>query len=153
MAKLRRQNTHLLYDSQEGPMIHSGAVVAAGISQGKSTTFNKDFKIFESFRDDHEKRDFVVGGAAAGVSAAFGAPIGIQLINLQLFFTQTNNHLISIRWCSLFPGRSRKFLEPITNLACILCICYQFVHTKRHLVRLSRYKNVRIPWSIQFGKI
>lgn len=57
-------------------MIHCGAVVAAGISQGKSTTFKKDFKIFKYFREDHEKRDFVCGGAAAGVSAAFGAPVG-----------------------------------------------------------------------------
>lgn len=65
-------------------MIHSGAVVAAGVSQGKSTTFKRDFKLFRYFREDHEKRDFVAGGAAAGVSAAFGAPVG----KIQLFFSR-----------------------------------------------------------------
>jgi len=61
---------------KEGPMIHTGAVIAAGVSQGRSTTFGRDFHMFEMFRTDHEKRDFVAGGAAAGVAAAFGSPVG-----------------------------------------------------------------------------
>lgn len=64
-------------------MIHSGAVVAAGISQGKTTSLSKDFHFFNYFREDHEKRDFVSGGAAAGVAAAFGAPMGGVLFSLE----------------------------------------------------------------------
>lgn len=47
---------------KEGPMIHCGSVIAAGVSQGKSTTFRKDLNIFQCFREDKEKRDFVSAG-------------------------------------------------------------------------------------------
>lgn len=55
---------------KEGPMVHSGAVVANTVC-AKQT------------RDDKQKRDFVTCGAAAGVCTAFSSPIGGILFSLE----------------------------------------------------------------------
>lgn len=68
---------------KEGPFVHCGAVVAAGISQGRCTSLSFDTGIFRSFRNDRDKRDFVSAGASAGVACAFGAPIGGLLFALE----------------------------------------------------------------------
>jgi len=65
-----------------GPMVHLGAICGAGFSQG-SKTLRADFRFNRNFRSDHDKRDFVSMGAAAGASAAFGAPIGGTLLSLE----------------------------------------------------------------------
>lgn len=66
-------------------MIHAGAVAGAAMSQGKSAAFGFDtsWTKFQDLRNDRSKRDFVTFGSAAGVAAAFSAPIGGVLFTLE----------------------------------------------------------------------
>ena len=69
---------------REGPMIHSGAIVGVVVSQGKTRFLNNFYKKYLSaFRNDQAKREFITCGAAGGVAAAFGAPIGGVLFVLE----------------------------------------------------------------------
>ena len=68
----------------EGPMAHIGASVAAMLSQGKSSLLGCGLALpSATFRLDSSKREFVVCGAAAGVSAAFNAPAGAVIFAIE----------------------------------------------------------------------
>ncbi|XP_034029023.1 chloride transport protein 6 [Thalassophryne amazonica] len=95
-----------LFVGKEGPMIHSGAIVGAGLPQFQSITFKKIRFDFPYFRSDRDKRDFVSAGAAAGVAAAFGAPIGGTLFSLEEGSSFWNQ---ALTWKVLFCSMSAAF--------------------------------------------
>ncbi len=112
---------------KEGPMIHTGAIIAAGVSQGKATSmaWSWDGGGLKSFRNDREKRDFVSAGAAAGVGAAFSAPIGgvmfsleegssfwNQEVTIRTFFCSTIATFTLSFFISGFAGSWGSFLNP-----------------------------------------
>eukprot|EP01031_Cornospumella_fuschlensis_P028872 gene28872-34846_t len=70
---------------KEGPMIHAGSIIGAAVSQGNtiSVGFDTSWNLFQDLRNDYTKRDYVTYGAAAGVAAAFRAPIGGILFTLE----------------------------------------------------------------------
>eukprot|EP01113_Clastostelium_recurvatum_P036591 TRINITY_DN5244_c0_g1_i3.p1 TRINITY_DN5244_c0_g1~~TRINITY_DN5244_c0_g1_i3.p1 ORF type:complete len:296 (+),score=36.11 TRINITY_DN5244_c0_g1_i3:165-1052(+) len=67
----------------EGPMFHIGSMVGAALSQAKSKTIGFNLKSFWRYQNDRDKRDFISCGAAAGIAAAFGAPIGGVLFAME----------------------------------------------------------------------
>ena len=62
---------------KEGPLAHIGACIGAIVCQ-------IPIRGFACLRDDVHKRQLIAAGASAGVSAAFGAPIGGALFSYEI---------------------------------------------------------------------
>ncbi|KAH7441661.1 hypothetical protein KP509_03G047600 [Ceratopteris richardii] len=68
---------------KEGPLVHTGSCIASLLSQGGSKRYGLTWQWLRYFKNDRDRRDLVTCGAAAGVSAAFRAPVGGVLFALE----------------------------------------------------------------------
>nr|GEW30668.1 chloride channel protein CLC-c-like [Tanacetum cinerariifolium] len=68
---------------KEGPMVHTGACIANLLGQGGSKKYHLTWNWLRFFKNDRDRRDLITCGAAAGVAAAFRAPVGGVLFALE----------------------------------------------------------------------
>ncbi|GLT44507.1 hypothetical protein SLA2020_183980 [Shorea laevis] len=68
---------------KEGPMVHTGACIASLLGQGGSRKYHLTWRWLRHFKNDRDRRDLITCGAAAGVAAAFRAPVGGVLFALE----------------------------------------------------------------------
>eukprot|EP00041_Stephanoeca_diplocostata_P021223 m.489642 g.489642 ORF g.489642 m.489642 type:complete len:885 (-) comp21770_c0_seq1:2817-5471(-) len=98
----------------EGPMIHMGGMVGAGLSQGRSSTIGFETSMFDRFRNVKDRRDFITCGVACGVAAAFGSPVGGLLFAMEevaSFWSQ------QLGWMIFFGCMCAVFTTDIMNSA------------------------------------
>ncbi|XP_029344570.1 H(+)/Cl(-) exchange transporter 7-like isoform X1 [Acyrthosiphon pisum] len=70
---------------KEGPLIHIGAMVGGSVVEAwwKGFRNGPGRKVIGPLQNDRERRDMMAAGAAAGLSAAFGSPVGGTLMSLE----------------------------------------------------------------------
>ncbi|KAL2634106.1 hypothetical protein R1flu_005585 [Riccia fluitans] len=68
---------------KEGPLVHVGSCLASILGQGGSKKYHLTWKWLRHFKNDRDRRDLVTCGSAAGVAAAFRAPVGGVLFALE----------------------------------------------------------------------
>ncbi|KAF8034849.1 hypothetical protein BT93_C1007 [Corymbia citriodora subsp. variegata] len=66
-----------------GPMVHIGAGVASLLGQGGSKKYGLTSSWLRFFKNDRDRRDLITCGSAAGIAAAFRAPLGGLLFALE----------------------------------------------------------------------
>ncbi|XP_069146405.1 chloride channel protein CLC-c-like isoform X1 [Solanum lycopersicum] len=99
---------------KEGPMVHTGACIANLLGQGGSRKYHLTWKWLKYFKNDRDRRDLITCGAAAGVAAAFRAPVGGVLFaleeiaswSLSLSLSHTHTHRVHAH------NKQAKYLLP-----------------------------------------
>ncbi|XP_058073698.1 chloride channel protein CLC-d isoform X2 [Magnolia sinica] len=79
---------------KEGPLVHTGACIASLLGQGGSTKYHLSSRWLQVFKSDRDRRDLVTCGCAAGVAAAFRAPVGGVLFALEEVTSWWRSHLM-----------------------------------------------------------
>ncbi|KAJ6798403.1 chloride channel protein CLC-c-like isoform X1 [Iris pallida] len=64
-------------------MVHTGACIASLLGQGGSRKYHLTWTWLRYFKNDKDRRDLITCGSAAGVAAAFRAPVGGVLFALE----------------------------------------------------------------------
>ncbi|CAN6250378.1 unnamed protein product [Urochloa humidicola] len=72
-----------LHVGKAGPLVHTGACIASILGQGGSRKYHMTCKWLRYFKNDRDRRDLVTCGSAAGIAAAFRAPVGGVLFALE----------------------------------------------------------------------
>eukprot|EP01116_Phalansterium_solitarium_P016825 TRINITY_DN3999_c0_g1_i1.p1 TRINITY_DN3999_c0_g1~~TRINITY_DN3999_c0_g1_i1.p1 ORF type:complete len:333 (-),score=35.59 TRINITY_DN3999_c0_g1_i1:159-1157(-) len=79
---------------QEGPMVHIGAAVAYNITQFKPRWWPALARAMRTFQNAKDRKEFITMGSAAGVAAAFRAPIGGVLFGFEELSSYWSHQLI-----------------------------------------------------------
>ena len=96
----------------EGPMIHLGSIIGAGLSQFQSKTLGVKLPYFERFRNPEDRRNFISAGAAAGIASAFGAPVGGLLFAME---EMSSFWSMELSWQVLFCSMISAFTTDLFN--------------------------------------
>ncbi|KAL8149758.1 hypothetical protein AgCh_006684 [Apium graveolens] len=88
-----------LHVGKAGPMVHTGACIAAITGQGGSKKYKLTWGWLRFFKNDRDRRDLVTCGSAAGIAAAFRAPVGGVLFALEEMASWWRSALV---WRSFF---------------------------------------------------
>ena len=94
----------------EGPLIHVGAGVASLCT--RQMTAHDSW--LDAFHNDADGRDFLSAGVAAGLAAAFGAPVGGVLFSLEEASTHWSH---AATWRSLLCAALAVFVSSVARAA------------------------------------